>query len=318
MGPFRCAAAMTREGWDAMARWRDERMGEDGDLWHRALINPTLLDVVGPVQGLRVLDLACGNGYLTRRWAREGAAVSLGVDLSSGSLARARRREAASRTGARFLRRDASDLSGIADRSFDLVVANMALLDIEDASGAVREVARVLDVAGRFVFSVGHPCFDLDDRSAWIVERSRQGDGVFRDQVWRKLRLYREERSVRVPWAISPTEVGYTRSYHRTLSTYSRILRDAGLAVVRIEEPAPTPELVANSPQGPFIAEVPLHLVVEAVALRPAPRRTRPAEPRRRGSRTSARTARTGARRTGAGDRRAGSGSPRRGSTSGS
>ncbi len=301
-----------------MARWRDERMGEDGDLWHRALIDPTLLDVVGPVRGLRVLDLACGNGYLTRRWAREGAAVALGVDLSSRSLAHARRREAASRTGARFLRRDASRLSGIADRSFDLVVANMALLDIEDAAGAVREVARVLDAVGRFVFSVAHPCFDLDDRSAWIVERSRQGDGVFRDQIWRKVRLYRDERSVRVPWPISPSEVGYTRSYHRTLSTYSRILRDAGLAIARIEEPTPAPELVANSPQGPLIAEIPLHLVVEAVVRRPPSRRTRTDEARPQGSRTSARTARTSARRTVGGDRRGGSGSPRRGSTNGS
>ena len=309
---------MTREGWDAMATWRDERMGEEGDLWHRALIDPTLLDVVGPVRGLRVLDLACGNGYLTRRWAREGAAVALGVDLSSRSLAHARRREAASRTGARFLRRDASDLSGIADRAFDLVVANMALLDIEDAAGAVREVARVLDVVGRFVFSVAHPCFDLDDRSAWIVERSRQGDGVFRDQTWRKVRLYRDERSVRVPWPISPSEVGYTRSYHRTLSTYSRILRDAGLAIARIEEPVPTPELVASSPQGPLIAEIPLHLVVEAVVRGPATRRARPDEARPRGSRTSALTARSSARRTRGGDRRDGSGSPRRGSTNGS
>lgn len=309
---------MAREGWDSMAAWRDGRMGEDGDLWHRALIDPTLLDVVGPVQRLRVLDLACGNGYLTRRWAREGAAVSLGVDLSSRSLARARRREAASRTGARFLRRDASDLTGIAGRSFDLVVANMALLDIEDAVGAVREVARVLDVAGRFVFSVSHPCFDLDDRSAWIVERSRDSDGIFRDQIWRKVRLYREERSLRVPWNISRSEVGYTRSYHRTLSTYSRILRDAGLAIARIEEPTPTPELVANSPQGPFIAEIPLHLVVEAVARWPTSRRPGPTEARPRGSRTSARTARRGARRTGAGGHRAGSGSRRRGSTSGS
>lgn len=53
---------MGREGWEAMAEWRDRRMGEHGDLWHRASIEPALLRVVGPVRSRRVLDLACGNG----------------------------------------------------------------------------------------------------------------------------------------------------------------------------------------------------------------------------------------------------------------
>lgn len=293
-------------------------MGEEGDLWHRSLIDPALLRVVGPVRGRRVLDLGCGNGYLTRRWARAGAAEAVGVDRSARSLRLARRRESTVRSGARFLRRDASDLVGLADASFDLVVANMAMIDIADAAGAVREAARVLSPDGRFVFSVSHPCFDLDERSMWVVERVREPDGVWRDHVWRKVRLYRDERSVRVPWHISPTEVGWTRGYHRTLSTYSRLLRDAGLAIVRLEEPAPLPEVIRKSPQGRFIAETPLHLVVEAEFRRPRPTARIGRAVRPRGSRTSARTARKGGPRSATDGRRSDSGSRGRGSTSGS
>jgi len=309
---------MAKEGWDALAAWRDSRMGDRGDLWHRAIIDPTLLNVIGPVRGLRVLDLGCGNGYLARRWARQGAVRVIGVDSSEPTLALARRRERAHPSGAEFLRRDASDLRGIPDGTVDLVVANMALMDIRDAAGAIRESARVLASQGRFVLSIAHPCFDLDERSAWVVERAREGDGIFRDVTWRKVRGYREERATRTPWRISDSETGFTTSYHRTLSTYSRWLREAGLSVVRLEEPAPLPEALRGSPQGRFMMEIPLHLILEA---RPHPDLLagRPAlTARPRGSRTSGRSLRKAGRRSGYGGRKRGSGSRRRGSRTGS
>lgn len=257
---------MARKGWDALAEWRDSRMGETGDLWHRALIDPTLLRVLGPVRGRRVLDVGCGNGYLTRRLSQKGAAAALGIDASLASVRLARKRERDRPTGARFLHRDAANLHGIPDRSFDRAVANMALQDIRDAAGTIGEIARVLAPGGRFVFSVSHPCFDLDDRSMWVIERGWTGAGGFTSVVWRKVRGYREERELRVPWRISETETGYTAAYHRTLATYSRLLREAGLVILRLEEPMPKPPMISQSPQGPYIREIPLHLVVEAAA----------------------------------------------------
>jgi hypothetical protein len=62
---------MSSSGWDHMAEWWDTHLGEEGDLWHRALIDPPLLRLAGEVSGKRVLDLTCGNGYLSRRFARE-------------------------------------------------------------------------------------------------------------------------------------------------------------------------------------------------------------------------------------------------------
>jgi 2-polyprenyl-3-methyl-5-hydroxy-6-metoxy-1,4-benzoquinol methylase len=68
--------------WKEMAAWWDERQGDEGDLWHRTLIDPTLFKVLGPVKGQHVLDLACGNGYIARKLARSGARVT-GVDAST-------------------------------------------------------------------------------------------------------------------------------------------------------------------------------------------------------------------------------------------
>ncbi len=299
---------MSPGGWDEMAAWRDERSGEAGDLWHRALIDPTLLEVVGGVEGLRVLELACGNGYLARRFARAGASSVVGIDLSRPTLARAIARERADPTGARFVVGDASHLAQFEAGSFDLVVANMALMDIEDGAGTVREVGRLLASGGRFVFSLSHPCFDTDDRSMWVVERGIAPDGTYSDLVWRKVRGYRDEGKRSVPWAVSPTRTFHTEAFHRTLSTYSRYLRRAGLVISRLEEPTPLPEMLEGSPQGRYIAEIPLHLVIEAIRGSITP----PA------SGTSEGSPRAASRRSGSRGRRSGNGSARRGSTPGS
>jgi len=55
-----------------------------------------------------------------------------------------------------------------------------------------------------------------------------------------------------------------TPYYHRPLSWYFRALRSAGLAVTAFEEPEPADEFMAESSQGPFLREIPLHCVIEA------------------------------------------------------
>ena len=250
---------MTKIGWNALAEWRDSRMGETGDLWHRALIDPTLLRMLGSVRGLRVLDVGCGNGYLTRRLKRKGAARAVGVDASLPNIRIARRRERMHPTGAEFVHHDAARPSRFGPGVFDRVVGNMSIMDIRDGAATIREIGRLLAPRGRFVFSINHPCFEIDERSAWLVERR-----PYRETVARRVEGYRNERPVRVAWKLSDREMGYTTSYHRTLATYASYLRHAGLAILRLAEPAPEPELIRKSSQGPYIAEIPLHLVVEA------------------------------------------------------
>src|SRR5712691_5591159 len=100
---------MSTFGWDEMADWWDEAIGDAGDLWHRALIDPPLLRLVGEVSGQHLLDLACGNGYLSRRFARQGGIVS-SVDANAPLIERARAREAQEPLGITYHVADASHL----------------------------------------------------------------------------------------------------------------------------------------------------------------------------------------------------------------
>jgi ubiquinone/menaquinone biosynthesis C-methylase UbiE len=244
-----------------MAAWWDAKQADTGDLWHRALIDPTVLRVLGDVAGARVLDLACGNGYLARHLARQGAAVTA-VDASESMIERARGREAAEPLGISYHLTDAAHLDALADRAFDVVLCNMALMDIADAARAIGEMGRVLGPGGRLVASLSHPCFDVPgESSAWLTEQMD-----WSTTLWRKVRRYRQTFEAPIPWQ-GPVEGWTTPAYHRPLSWYVQALRAAGFALTALEEPEPTEEFLVASPSGPWIAEVPLHLVIEATRI---------------------------------------------------
>lgn len=253
---------MSTFGWDQMTDWWDEKLGDEGDLWHRTLIDPPLIQLVGQVNGLHLLDLACGNGYLSRRFARQGAIVT-SVDANALMIERIRRREAQERLGITYHVADVARLDMLEDDTVDMVFCNMALMDIEDAAGAIQEVARVLQPKGRFIASLSHPCFDKMHTSGWAIE-------LFHPitTIWRKMNRYREIAVGNMPWQTGPDQVVCTHTYHRPLSWYFRTLRTAGLVVAAFEEPEPTAEFMASSEQGPWIAEIPLHCVIEAWKVR--------------------------------------------------
>jgi ubiquinone/menaquinone biosynthesis C-methylase UbiE len=259
--------------WAEIAEWFDAKMGDEGDLWHREIIDPGLIDLVGEVRGLRLLDLGCGNGYLARRFARLGAKVSA-VDASAPVVALAQRRQESEPLGIDYHVHDAARLPMFQDGSFEVVYSNMALMDMASAEGAIRETARVLAPGGRFVASLCHPCFDVPNASSWLMERKD-----YATSISRRVGRYREPFETETLWKPVDRPEFTTMSYHRPVSWYARTLWKAGLAITALDEPDGSDRARVESPQGWAIHEVPLHLVIEARKLggaaSPAPRKTR-------------------------------------------
>ena len=249
--------------------WYDLRQGDTGDTWHRTLIDPGLFARLGELApGTRLLDIGCGNGYLARRLARAGARVT-GVDASEELIDRARARELAEPLGIVYHAGDAAAMKFLPDAMFDAAIANMSLMDIENAAGTIAEVGRTLRHGGRFVASLSHPCFDIDTRSSWSVEASGGASTIYR-----KVTGYRQPHSDQFVW---PTDSGpaiRTIGYHRPLSWYAHAFRAAGFVLVDLDEPAPTAEFVSQRVSREWIEDIPLHLIVEARredTLAPAP-----------------------------------------------
>ncbi len=245
------------EGIDGYGAWYDEKQGDSGDLWHRTLIDPSFQACLGQLPaGARVLDVGCGNGYIARKLARGGARV-VAVDLCAELISRARAREAQDRLGIVYLLQDAAALGGIEDSSIDVAVANMSLMDIEDGAGAIREIGRVVVDGGRFVFSISHPCFDVDTRSAWSLETA-----MGRQELFRKVTGYRSVHSDRYRWKLGDSTVASTVGYHRPLGWYAKALREGGWVIESLAEPEPTPDYVGIRVMKEWLEQIPLHLIV--------------------------------------------------------
>jgi SAM-dependent methyltransferase len=93
------------------------------------------------VAGRSVLELCCGSGMITEKFALAGAAVT-GIDFSAASVARARERCRRRGFTAQFLIADAENLA-FADRSFDIVAVHDGLHHLEYPDRAIREMARI-------------------------------------------------------------------------------------------------------------------------------------------------------------------------------
>jgi SAM-dependent methyltransferase len=106
---------------------------------------------LGVTEGLRVLDLGCGDGTTALPEARLGASV-LGVDIAANLVAAGNlRAEAEGLANCRFQEGDASGLHDLADDSFDLVVSIFGAMFAPKPFDVAKEMVRVTRPGGRIV-----------------------------------------------------------------------------------------------------------------------------------------------------------------------
>jgi SAM-dependent methyltransferase len=172
------------------------------------------------VQGLEVLDLGCGDGWLAEEIRRAGAKVT-GVDGSAALLAQARSHYPA----IVFEQHDLVLGLPWPRRLFDRIVAHTVLMDIPVLNRLVADVAAALRPGGVFVFTILHPAFF----SQAIIDEGPGG------QRYRKVTGYLDHET---RWIES---FGGHHHYHRPVPGYIEQLVKHGLVVTGLHEPPSLP-----------------------------------------------------------------------------
>ena len=132
--------------------------GDDLCTW-AAPFGVALLETVKLLPGIQALDIGCGTGFpLLELAARLGPLGQVtGLDPSGPALDRARAKAEARGISNLRLVASGAEAMPFEDRSFDLLVSNNGLNNVQDAARALAECARVARTRAQLVLTANLP-----------------------------------------------------------------------------------------------------------------------------------------------------------------
>lgn len=217
-GPAGPANQVVANGYDSFAEAYTAET--EANLINGYYLRPAIVNLAGDVAGRRILDAGCGSGPIAAALRDRGATVT-GFDSSVGMLKLARRR----------LGTDAdlhlADLAGplpFPDGVFDDVIASLVLHYLEDWTGPLAELRRVLRPGGRLIAAVEHPF-------AILLMQREQGCKAG----------YFGTRSRTEEWTFGGHSAPMT-FWDRPLHAMTDAFTAAGFKIAVISEPPPAPD----------------------------------------------------------------------------
>lgn len=209
------------------------------------MLNDVLIDAIGGVEGIAILELGTGNGYflplVLRRYSGQMPARIVISDTSPALLAIAQAELRV--TGAEYQRLDVREPFPFATGGFDLLLATMLFNELSDGElrRALAECARVLQPMGRLLATVTHPAF-----VASLAKRGQLHD------LGRGLVTLPGADGVPLPVA------------RRSVEGYMNALRAAGFTA-RCQDVRAGEKVLREKPGLRHAGNVPLALVLECV-----------------------------------------------------
>lgn len=250
--------------WDANAAEWARQVRARMDLYREHVNNPCMIEMLGDIKGLRVLDAGCGEGTSSRLLAGLGAEV-VGVDFSKEMLRLAIEEEERRPRGIEYHWGNLCDLSFLDDETFDVIASFMTIMDVACIEKTFEEFHRVLKSGCRFLFSILHPCFATIPVAGWVFDKP--DDLSDSNRLYYKVDKYWMESAREMNWQVVGGDrelPGRNVDFHRTLSSYVNALNDAGFVVSRMQEPRPQEILIQIDPKFKKNLRIPYFLHIEA------------------------------------------------------
>ncbi len=248
-----------KTSWGNVAGWYDDLLKKD-NTYQSEVILPNLLRLMNIQKSDSVLDLACGQGFFARSFAKLGAKVT-GVDISKELIKIAQDQDT---PNINYIVSPADNLSFIKDKSIDKISIILAIQNISNLSEVMKECSRVLKSKGKLYLVLNHTAFRVPQKSDWGFDEKKKVQ-------YRRVERYLSEFMINIdmnPGEKVQKNKVYTVSFHRPLQTYFKNLSTAGLLVSGFEE------WISNkkSQEGPrqkaedvARKEIPMFMCIEAI-----------------------------------------------------
>ncbi len=215
----------TRTDWGHVASWYDSLIGEKGGYFHTHVIFPKTLELLALKPGMKVLDVACGQGAFSRVLAAKGCEV-VGVDQGEELIAKARQYDT---TNVTYLVDDARTLANVPFQRFDRIVCILAMQNIDPLEQLFRRAHELLVDGGRFIVVLMHPVFREPRITGWEIDEDRK-------LMYRRVDRYMAPLSVPITMHPGKQSSEVTWAFHRPISEYARLARQSHLYIDTLDE----------------------------------------------------------------------------------
>lgn len=218
--------------WDSLASTRHHQISNGVDITYNQLLSPGIIELVRELQPETILDAGCGVGALTTELSHIAKKV-VGVDPSPRSI------ELAAKSASRNIEFYVDTIEGLSLKTnftYEVITANMVLMDTINLESFLSSVYRLLSEKGWFIFSITHPCF-------WPEYYGYASENWFD---------YQNEIIIEGPFRTSLSGPGKLISthVHRPLSNYISMLSASKFVIKKFVEPFPSLNLLKQYPEA--------------------------------------------------------------------
>ncbi len=235
-------------------------MAKAGSEFHREVVLPGVLKLLGLAPGERLLDVACGQGVLCRLLHAQGN-PSHWVDVCAQLHPLAGPSSARRDPAIQYRVADACDLACLPDNHFDAAACVLAIQNIQPIEPVFTGVARCLKPGGRFVMAMMHPCFRGPKASHWGWDEQARVQ-------YRRIDRYLLPRKEPIVTHPGKDPGRFTWTFHRPIQAYVKALARAGLLIDALEE-WPSHKISTSGPRAPAENtarhEIPMFLAIRAI-----------------------------------------------------
>ncbi len=234
------AASLWRE---TLSRWSG-RSGQDKN-YRQNVINPAVLSLLHerfPDQGIRILELGCGDGVLLNdpKWRElvDNGGAYLGIDISAELIGKARHNHIGENID--FIIENLADPTlavSIVSRneSWDCVLSIFMLQEIPNLEPVLGNLDRIMSGGCPAVLIAVHPDF-----ADWLMKEERMRKVDYYNDVAAQKGIESGEDPWRwagyYPIVDEPLEVFYLPYFHRSLSDYRSLMDKFGFTIEKIME----------------------------------------------------------------------------------
>lgn len=187
-------------------------------------ITPTFLKLVKKLSRVddKILDIGCGEGYLTRLISSLKRQVS-GCDLSPEMISAAKDQSSSINYWVQDIEKKNSNQKNV---EFKLIISNLVFTYLKDIDQSLKNISDYLHSDGYLIIAIPHPCFYHQENYRWFMEEKNE---TYHIGKYLKEKTFVKEIANGV----------MTHYIHRTLSSYIKIFTKNKFILVDILEPIP-------------------------------------------------------------------------------